>query len=428
MASSSSIEWRIVEREKRGERDEARIFARSDKPLGSGSFKRVYLGFDEIKGIEIAWSKIPFTREIKKSESCAEAELSMPLEHENIIKCYDHWLDRPNKVVNMITEYCPSGDLRNYILKHDLVANTALIKNWCRQIISALHYIHTRDQPVCHLDINCANIFVNGSTGTIKLGDFGIAKEYGQRRVIEDIEKFGATVAEMADSRRLLHGELRMRQLVFGRGDSMTYKLAVLAGVENKEIERFSTKCLSPSPRTTVLELLDDSFFAVDVTETSTASTSNAAGNLSLTESVRHQVAELLQPPAEVLKEFDSGDKKFRLQGIMSEDVSISITLRIITDGIDMVTMMNIEFLLGVDTVSDIMEDIAVEFDSSAEEIAVVTENMEQLITEFLHEPHDSNTEQTQDGRSDSSEDNRRSNNRKWKLPNWLCCNKPRSI
>ncbi|XP_021771485.1 serine/threonine-protein kinase WNK8-like [Chenopodium quinoa] len=429
MASSSSIEWRIVER------DEERKLSRSNKPLGSGSFKKVYLGFDEVKGIEIAWGKIPFTRQIKKSKRCAEAELSMSLEHENIIKCYDHWLDKPNKVVNMITEYCSSGDLRHYILEHNLVANTVMIKNWCRQILSALHYIHTRDQPVCHLDVKCANIFVDGKTGTIKLGDFGIAKAYNQELVIADIKKFGATVAEMADRRLLLCGEVRLGGMVFGGGGPeffshpMAYNLSVLAGVKNKEIARFSNKCLPPAPRTTALELLEDSFLAVDVTETSAASTSTAAGNLSLRKSVRDQVAELLQPPAEVLKDFDSRNKKFRLQGKMSEDVLISITLRSITDGNDSVRMMYFEFLLGVDTIPDIMADIAVEFDLSAEVIAVVSENLEQLITEF--QPHDSNTpsiskeQQTQDGRS---EDNRRRGIRKLKLLSFLCCTKPRSI
>uniref|UniRef100_A0A803MT61 Uncharacterized protein n=1 Tax=Chenopodium quinoa TaxID=63459 RepID=A0A803MT61_CHEQI len=97
-------------------------------------------------------------------------------------------------------------------------------------------------------------------------------------------------------------------------------------------------------------------------------------------------------PANKVLSELDSRNKKFRLQGKTSEDVSISITLRIIIDGLDMVRTINFNFLLGVDTIPDVMENIQGEFDSSAEVIALVSENIEQIIQEFEHESHDSST------------------------------------
>ena len=35
--------------------------------------------------------------------------------------------------------------------------------------------MHTRTTPIIHRDLKCDNIFVNGSTGLIKIGDLGLA-------------------------------------------------------------------------------------------------------------------------------------------------------------------------------------------------------------------------------------------------------------
>lgn len=50
-----------------------------------------------------------------------------------------------------------------------------VIKNWCVQILEGLKYIHTRDPPIIHRDIKCDNIFINGSSGQVKIGDLGLA-------------------------------------------------------------------------------------------------------------------------------------------------------------------------------------------------------------------------------------------------------------
>ncbi|XP_021737584.1 serine/threonine-protein kinase WNK8-like [Chenopodium quinoa] len=50
---------------------------------------------------------------------------------------------------------------------------TAVIKDWCRQILSALHYLHS--QNIIHLDVNVDNIVVDEDSGMVKLADFGVA-------------------------------------------------------------------------------------------------------------------------------------------------------------------------------------------------------------------------------------------------------------
>ena len=49
------------------------------------------------------------------------------------------------------------------------------IKNWARQILCGLVYLHSHDPPVIHRDLKCDNIFVNGHLGQVKIGDLGLA-------------------------------------------------------------------------------------------------------------------------------------------------------------------------------------------------------------------------------------------------------------
>ena len=50
-----------------------------------------------------------------------------------------------------------------------------VLANWCRQILKGLHFLHTRDPPVIHRDLKCDNIFITGTTGSVKIGDLGLA-------------------------------------------------------------------------------------------------------------------------------------------------------------------------------------------------------------------------------------------------------------
>ena len=49
------------------------------------------------------------------------------------------------------------------------------IKKWARQILQGLQYLHTHDPCIIHRDLKCDNIFVNGHTGEVKIGDLGLA-------------------------------------------------------------------------------------------------------------------------------------------------------------------------------------------------------------------------------------------------------------
>lgn len=55
------------------------------------------------------------------------------------------------------------------------------IKNWGRQVLQGLDYLHSQNPPIIHRDLKCDNIFVNGNHGEIKIGDLGLATIMEQR-------------------------------------------------------------------------------------------------------------------------------------------------------------------------------------------------------------------------------------------------------
>lgn len=64
--------------------------------------------------------------------------------------------------------------LYSYIKRFKKI-NAKVLKSWCKQILKGLCYLHTRDPPVIHRDLKCDNIFITGTTGSVKIGDLGLA-------------------------------------------------------------------------------------------------------------------------------------------------------------------------------------------------------------------------------------------------------------
>ncbi|KAI4296018.1 hypothetical protein L6164_036008 [Bauhinia variegata] len=160
------------------ESDPTGRYGRYEELLGSGAVKKVYRAFDQEKGIEVAWNQVSLRRFVHDENMMkrlfSEITLLKSLKHDNIIALYHEWTDTEKRALNFITEYCTSGNLRNYRKKHRLVSMRA-IKKWCRQILWGLEYLHQHEPCIIHRDINCSNIFINGNLGQIKIGDFGLA-------------------------------------------------------------------------------------------------------------------------------------------------------------------------------------------------------------------------------------------------------------
>ncbi|KAL2943868.1 Serine/threonine-protein kinase WNK8 [Bienertia sinuspersici] len=90
------------------------------------------------------------------------------------MRCFHSWVDNESKTVNMITELFTSGNMSQYRKKHNLV-NKKAIRNWVKQILKGLDYPHSQNPPIIHKHLRCDNIFVNGNSGKVKIGDIGLA-------------------------------------------------------------------------------------------------------------------------------------------------------------------------------------------------------------------------------------------------------------
>ncbi|KAJ8491009.1 hypothetical protein OPV22_012730 [Ensete ventricosum] len=153
-------------------------YGRYSDILGKGASKTVYRAFDEYEGIEVAWNQVKLYDFLQSPENLerlyCEIHLLKTLKHKNIMKFYTSWVDTSGRNINFVTELFTSGTLRQYREKHRRV-NIRAVKHWCRQILSALLYLHSHDPPIIHRDLKCDNIFINGNQGEVKIGDLGLA-------------------------------------------------------------------------------------------------------------------------------------------------------------------------------------------------------------------------------------------------------------
>uniref|UniRef100_A0A3B4YTJ6 Protein kinase domain-containing protein n=1 Tax=Seriola lalandi dorsalis TaxID=1841481 RepID=A0A3B4YTJ6_SERLL len=153
-------------------------FLKFDIEIGRGSFKTVYKGLDTETTVEVAWCELQ-DRKLSKTERQRfkeEAGMLKGLQHPNIVRFYDSWEgpSKGRKCIVLVTELMTSGTLKTY-LKRFKVMKIKVLRSWCRQILKGLHFLHTRAPPIIHRDLKCDNIFITGPTGSVKIGDLGLA-------------------------------------------------------------------------------------------------------------------------------------------------------------------------------------------------------------------------------------------------------------
>ncbi|XP_064633818.1 serine/threonine-protein kinase WNK1-like isoform X4 [Lineus longissimus] len=183
LEKKEGVPEKFVEKEEPDEKAVAaspnNTFLKFDIEIGRGSFKTVFKGLDTETGVAVAWCELQ-DKKWNKSEwqrFKEEAEMLKELKHPNIVTFFDSWEEltqRGRKIIVLVTELMTSGTLKTYIKRFKKI-NLKVLKNWCRQILKGLHFLHTRDPPIIHRDLKCDNIFITGPTGCVKIGDLGLA-------------------------------------------------------------------------------------------------------------------------------------------------------------------------------------------------------------------------------------------------------------
>jgi serine/threonine protein kinase len=149
-------------------------FGRFERKLGEGAAKTVFVAVDLNHGRLVAWAEVGTAHltPAQRRQVEGEVELMRTLQHPNIIDFLGSWATR-DKVV-FITEVVESGDLQRFYRAHPRL-RLRVIKKWCRQILSALNYLHSHSPPIVHRDVKCENILYNAADGTVKVGDLGLS-------------------------------------------------------------------------------------------------------------------------------------------------------------------------------------------------------------------------------------------------------------
>ncbi|CAI5449235.1 unnamed protein product [Caenorhabditis angaria] len=155
-------------------------FLKFDEELGRGSFKTVFRGLDTETGVAVAWCELQESKlnRTERQRFREEAEMLKDLQHPNIVRFYDYWessdLSGKRKYIVLVTELMTSGTLKMYLKRFKRI-NIKVLKSWCRQILKGLSFLHSRSPSVIHRDLKCDNIFITGTTGSVKIGDLGLA-------------------------------------------------------------------------------------------------------------------------------------------------------------------------------------------------------------------------------------------------------------
>ncbi|KAI4328943.1 hypothetical protein L6164_021255 [Bauhinia variegata] len=409
------------------EKDPSGRYLRYDEILGKGAFKTVYRAFDAVDGIEVAWNQVRIDELFQSAEDLeklySEVHLLKTLKHENIIKFFNSWIDDKQKTVNMITELFVSGSLRQYRKKHKNVDMKA-IKNWARQILRGLVYLHSHKPAIIHRDLKCDNIFVNGNHGEVKIGDLGLATVMQQptaRSVIGtpefmapelyeeeynelvDIYSFGMCILEMVTF-EYPYSECKNPAQIFKKVTS-GIKPASLSRVNDPQIKDFIEKCLVPaSDRLSAEELLKDPFLQVECPKDSICDTLqlpiqtpkaidlNMSGPLSMDIDADYKQNSIStctesnngSPHSPVL-EFQRTNKnnEFRLKGMKNDDNTVALTLRI-ADSCGRVRNIHFLFYLDTDTAVSVAAEMVEQLELGDHDVALIAELIDYLIIKLL--------------------------------------------
>uniref|UniRef100_A0A672SID1 Serine/threonine-protein kinase WNK4 n=1 Tax=Sinocyclocheilus grahami TaxID=75366 RepID=A0A672SID1_SINGR len=260
-------------------------FLKFNIEIGRGSFKTVYKGLDTETTVEVAWCELQTRRltKVERQRFSEEVEMLKCLQHPNIVRFYDSWKStmKGHKCIILVTELMTSGTLKTY-LKRFKEMKLKLLQRWSQQILKGLHFLHTRTPPIIHRDLKCDNIFITGPTGSVKIGDLGLATlksasfaksvigtpEFMAPEMYEekyneavDVYAFGMCILEMTTSEypysECQNAAQIYRKVTSGMKPDSFYKVKV---PELKEIIEGCIR-MNKDERYTIQDLLEHTFF-----------------------------------------------------------------------------------------------------------------------------------------------------------------------
>ena len=146
------------------------------KKIGEGSYAKIYKVKKDSSDKAYVLKNIPVSEEDYSSmkEILNESSILSTCDNIYVVKYYDSFFY--SGTFNIITEFCPYGDLFGYIKfykERGSKIEEKIIWIIFIQLSLGLSYLHHK--KILHRDIKTKNIFIKNNL-TVKIGDFGIAK------------------------------------------------------------------------------------------------------------------------------------------------------------------------------------------------------------------------------------------------------------
>ncbi len=226
------------------------------KELGSGGMGSVYLA-ENVK-LKTLWAVKRIPKNIASgNDPQGECEILKKLSHPSLPRIYDIIEDKD--FVYLIVDYI-KGDSLDKILAGKVCFDERTVVDWGIQICGVLEYLHgIRPNPVIYRDMKPSNIILT-EEGTLKLVDFGIAREYKEEKSNDTvyIGTRGYAAPEQYGSGQSNHLTdiyslgVTLHELVTGISPNKPpYELVPFSQVQNQisyEFESVIKKCTRPEP------------------------------------------------------------------------------------------------------------------------------------------------------------------------------------
>lgn len=154
--------------------------------IGNGSYGKVYIVNPGQNGKALCCKKIMYSSLNSKSKELVtnEIEITMMLDHPNIVKYYEVFDNPRESSYSIIMDYYKNGDMVKFMSgykRRNERINEDLLWAIMIQVLLALSYCHspfnTTGKAVIHRDIKPANLLI-GDDMQIKLADFGVCRLY----------------------------------------------------------------------------------------------------------------------------------------------------------------------------------------------------------------------------------------------------------
>jgi len=138
--------------------------------LGSGQFGQVLYGDWGSVSVALKWLKTENYKALQQ-----ELLITMKLNHPNIVRFFG--VTTPNNSIQyIVTEFCDSGDLRNFMLQRNNISGDQLAFV-AVNIARGMNYLH--NAGVIHRDLAARNVLLVKQKDTYipKVADFGMSKK-----------------------------------------------------------------------------------------------------------------------------------------------------------------------------------------------------------------------------------------------------------